>query len=266
MRRAVLAVILLLLLGACAPAMNRDQVAQVLRDNPQIVFDALKRDKSQLLDVLDQAAQEREAADRKAELEQGLAHRLEPVLDAERPFLGPADAPVTIVEYSDFLCGYCAQSAQALQELMRRHPGSIRLFFKHYPAHPGALEPALVFEALGLQDKDAAWRFADLAFANQQALSDVSGKGLAALLTVVENSAKDGGKVKIDTVRLKVDMAGQRLRQRIEGDVAEAGRFGVAGTPTFIVNGVEVRGAQTLDEFEALLQTVAPATFGKAAK
>jgi len=252
MRKIALCLVTLLLLGACAPAVTRDQVAQVLRDNPQLVFDALKRDKPQLVDVLDAAVQEREAQERKDSLVQGLANPLKPELAAGRPFLGAADAPVTIVEYSDFLCGYCAQGASTMQELLRRHPGQIRLFYKHFPVRPGSLEPAVMFEALAMQDQAVAWKFGELAFANQQALADGSGKGLAALLA----SAAAGAK--IDQVRLKKDMESPAVRTRIEADVAEAKRFGVEGTPTFVVNGVLVRGALPIGEFEELLVLVAP--------
>jgi len=252
MRKIVLCLVTLLFLGACAPAMPRDQVAQVLRDNPQLVFDALKRDKAQLVDVLNAAVQERDSQDRLDSIAQGLANPLKPELAAGRPFWGAADAPVTIVEYSDFLCGYCAQGASTMQELLRRRSGQVRLYFKHFPVRPGSLEPAVMFEALAMQDQAVAWKFGELAFANQQALADGSGKGVAALLT----SAAAGAK--IDQVRLKKDMESPAMRARIEADVAEAKRFGVEGTPTFVVNGVLVRGALSIGEFEELLGLVMP--------
>lgn len=252
MRKAVLVLACLFALSACAPTVSRDQVAQVLRDNPQLVFDALKSDKGQLLDVLDQAAQEHDAKERKESLLRGLNNPLKPELVADRPFLGLADAPVTIVEYSDFLCGYCAQSAVTIQELLLRHPGQIRVYFKHYPAHPVSLEPAAAFEALGLQDKGAAWKFEELAFANQQILADGSGKGLAALLAKVTEGTP------VDAARLKRDMKSPAVRARVESDVAEAKRFDVEGTPTFVVNGVLVRGAISLEEFEELLGLLLP--------
>lgn len=252
MRNAVLILAALFLFCACAPAMNRDQVAKALADNPQLVFDALKRDKAQLLDVIDQAVQERDANERKADLAKGLANPLKPELDPARPYLGAANAPVTIVEYSDFLCGYCAQASQALQEVMAKNPGRIRLLFKHYPAHQGSLEPAAVFEALGMQSKDAAWKFAELAFANQQSLADGSGKGVAAVLAEVKAGAK------LDAAKLEKDMKSPAVRARIEADVAEAARFGVEGTPSFVVNGVMVRGALSAAEFEDMLSVVAP--------
>lgn len=248
MRRAVMILACLLSLTACAQTASRDQVAQALRDNPQLVFDALKRDKSQLMDILDQAVAEREDAERKDGLLRSLADPLKPELTPGRIFLGAADAPVTIVEYSDFLCGYCGQGQATMHELLRRNPGKVRVFFKHFPARPGSLEPAVVFEALALQSAEAAWKFADLAFANQQTLADGSGRGIAAILASLDPT------LKVNAARLKKDMESPALRKRIEADVEEARRFGVEGTPTFLVNGVPVRGAAPVEEFEDLLR------------
>lgn len=250
MRILIPVLLSLLLVSGCAQTATNEQVARALRENPQLVFDALKQDKGQLMDILDKAVQEREEAERRGGLEQGLANPLKPELSERRPFLGEAQAPVTIVEYSDFLCGYCAGASATLTELLRRHPGEIRLFFKHYPAKAGSLELAAAFEALGLQNRAAAWRFAQLAFANQRALADGTGKGLAAVLAGLEPG------LKIDQARLRKDMAGREVRSRIEADVAEAKAFGVDGTPTFLVNGVPVRGAIGLEDFEELLVLV----------
>ncbi len=260
MRKIILMLVSVLFLTACAQTASREQVAQALRDNPQMVFDALKRDKSQLMDLLDQAVAEREDLERKNAQLRALADPFKPELGPGRIFLGAADAPVTIVEYSDFQCGYCAQGQATMLELLRRHPGQVRVFFKHFPARPGSLEPAVVFEALALQKPEAAWRFADLAFANQRALADGSGRGLAALIASLDQSFK------IDAARLKKDMASPALRARIEADVAEAKRFGVEGTPTFLVNGVPVRGAAPVEEFEELLGLVAPADAAQVVK
>lgn len=260
MRKIVLMLISALILSACAQTASREQVAQTLRDNPQIVFDALKRDKSQLMDILDQAVAEREDQERKNAQLRALAEPLAPELQPGRIFLGAAGAPVTIVEYSDFQCGYCAQGQATMQELLRRHPGQVRVFFKHFPARPGSLEPAVVFEALALQKPEAAWRFAELAFANQRALADGSGRGLAALI-----ASLDAG-FKIDSARLKKDMESPAVRTRIEADVAEARRFGVEGTPTYLVNGVPVRGAAPLEEFEELMGLLGHAPQVQAAK
>jgi protein-disulfide isomerase len=248
MRNVLLILVSLMCLSACAQTASRDQVAQALRDNPQLVFDALKRDKSQLMDILDQAVTEREESDRKDAQLRSLAEPLRPDLPDGRIFLGAADAPVTIVEYTDFLCGYCARGQATMHELLRRQPGKVRVYFKHFPVRPGSLEPAVVFEALAQQNPAAAWKFADLAFGNQQALAKGSGRGIAAIL------ASLGPEFKVDAMRLKKDMETPALRARIEADVAEARRFGVEGTPTYLVNGVPVRGAAPVEEFEDLMQ------------
>ncbi|MBI5520810.1 MAG: thioredoxin domain-containing protein [Desulfovibrio sp.] len=247
MRNIILFAVLGLLLCACAQAANREQVAQALRENPQLVFDALKRDKAQLMEILDQAVTEREDLERKNAQLGAMADPFKPEIESGRIFLGAAKAPVTIVEYTDFQCGYCAQGQATMKELLRRNPEKVRLIFKHFPAKPGSLEPAAAFEALARQNPEAAWRFADLAFANQRALADPSGRGLAAILASLEPGFK------IDQKRLKKDMQSQEVRGRIEADVAEATRFGVDGTPTFLVNGIPIRGAAPIEDFEDLM-------------
>lgn len=246
--KRILALSLLLLLACAglAGAADGDVVAKAIKDNPQLVFDALKQDKSQLLDILDAAIAEREARERAQRFNANLANPLKPALDEKRPYLGDAKAPITIVEYSDFLCVYCGRGSQTVTELMRRHPGKIRVFFKHFPNKPGSIEPAVMFEALGKQNRDLAWRFAELAFASQASLADGSGRGVAALV------ASLGG----NYAKLKKEAESKEILARVEADVKEAKAFGVNGTPTFLVNGILVRGAVPIEEFERVLSII----------
>lgn len=244
MRKLMLTI--LLLAFACtsaiaAPAKN--EVAAAIKANPQIVFDALNADKAQFLDILEAAIAERDSLERQKRFEANVANPLEPSIDTKRPHLGPLDAPITIVEYSDFLCAYCGQGSQTIQELLKRYPGQIRVFFKHYPAKPGSIEPAAIFEALGMQSKDTAWKFAELAFANQGTLVDGTGKGVAAILATL----------KADYKRVKKESEGREVLSHIEDDVREAKRFGIDGTPTFLINGIIVRGAVPIQEFESII-------------
>jgi protein-disulfide isomerase len=243
MRLYAVFLLAIMILAGCAQTASRDDIARTLRENPQLVYDALGQDKGRLLALLDTAVREQEQEDRRASLREGLANPLAPDLSGQRPFLGPADAPVTIVEYSDFLCPYCAKASLTVAELMRRHPGNIRLLFKHYPVHPGSIEPAAMFEAIGLQDTNMAWRFAEAAFANQQILADGTGKGVVALLAMIQ----------ADYAKLKKDSESREVLARIQADTVEARRFGIDGTPTFLVNGVMLRGAVPLADFEEVL-------------
>lgn len=229
--------------AGAALAAGKDDVAKALKENPQLVFDALKQDKAQLLDILDAAIAERDAQERRQRFAANLANPLKPALDESRPFLGEAKAPITIVEYSDFLCTYCGRGSQTITELMRRHPGKIRVFFKHFPNKAGSIEPAAMFEALGRQNRDLAWKFAEIAFASQATLADGSGKGVAAILATLNADYK----------KLKKDSESREVLSRIEADVAEAKRFGVDGTPTFLVNGILIRGAVPIEEFERVI-------------
>lgn len=246
--KRILALCLLLVLACAgiARAASNDDVAKAIKENPQLVFDALKQDKAQLLDILDAAIAERDVKDRMQRFNANLANPLKPVLDEKRPFLGDPKAPITIVEYSDFLCVYCGRGAKTITELMRRHPGKIRVFFKHFPNKAGSIEPAVMFEALGKQDRELAWRFSELAFASQASLADGSGKGVAALV----------GSLGANYAKLKKEAESKEILARIEADVKEAKSFGVDGTPTFLVNGILIRGAVPIEEFERVISLV----------
>ena len=85
----------------------------------------------------------------------------QPVLSLDRVYWGQSDAPITIVEYSDFECPYCARGYRTIKDLMAEYGDSVRLLYKHLPLemHEEALPAALYFEAIALQSDDAARRF-----------------------------------------------------------------------------------------------------------
>ena len=95
--------------------------------------------------------------------------------DATEHVLGNPDAPVTVIEYGDFECPYCAAAAPVLRRLVEESDGQVRLVFRHFPLadnHPHALTAALAAEAAGAQG--AFWPMHDLLFARQDRLSDVA--------------------------------------------------------------------------------------------
>jgi protein-disulfide isomerase len=236
--------VLVLATSSTFAATTKEQVAAAIKENPALVFEALRSNKAQLLEILELAIAERDTLEQKNRFDANLNNPLLPEIDNKRPHLGPLDAPITIVEYSDFLCKYCGQGSLALQELLKRYPGQVRVFFKHYPARPGSIEPAGIFEALGLKSSEDAWKFADLAFANQASISDGSGKGIAVLLK----------SMKMDYKNIKKQSESTEVLSKIEADVREAKQFGVEGTPTFVVNGILVKGAVPVEAFEQIIQ------------
>jgi protein-disulfide isomerase len=246
----------LLLLAGCAARASRDDIRAALREEPDLVLDVLRQHPEELIGILSDAAESREERQQAARLQKELAHPLEPDLSGGRLFQGAADAPVAMVVYSDFLCGYCAAVTRTVHELLAKHPGQIRFVFKHFPHSRTSAEMALYFEALGRQNPALAWRFHDEVFARQRELA----KDPDALAALVAGLAPDQD-------RLDSDLHDPALAQRLSDDSREASRFGFDGTPSFVIGGVSLVGSQPLDKFEEVLGLVlkkkAPATSGE---
>jgi len=154
---------------------------------------------------------------------------------------GPDQAPVTIVEFSDFQCPFCKSAIPALQELMRQYPGGVRWVFKNYPLdfHPDSLLAHKAALAAGEQGK--FWEMHDLIFANQGAIKR-------------DDLLQSASQLGLDMKRFVVDLDGNRLQTVIDEDKAEGSRLGVTGTPTFFVNGKRMVGARPLAEYRALVE------------
>jgi protein-disulfide isomerase len=144
--------------------------------------------------------------------------------DGTEHVLGNPDAPVTVLEYGDFECPYCAAAAPVLRQLVEESDGRVRLVFRHFPLadnHPHALTAALAAEAAGAQG--AFWPMHDLLFARQDRLSDV------ALRAYAEELGLDGAQV--------VGEAAQRFSAKVAADFEQGLADEVAGTPTVVVDG-----------------------------
>jgi protein-disulfide isomerase len=138
--------------------------------------------------------------------------------------LGNPEAPVTVIEYGDFECPYCAAAAPVLRQLVEESDGRVRLVFRHFPlagTHPHALTAALAAEAAGAQG--AFWPMHDVLFARQDRLSDT------ALRAYAEELGLDADRV--------VGEAAQEFAGKVAADFEQGLEDEVAGTPTVIVDG-----------------------------
>jgi protein-disulfide isomerase len=157
------------------------------------------------------------------------------------PRKGPADAPVTIIEISDFECPFCSKGAlKVLPEVMAAYPGKIALEFWHNPLdfHKHALPAAKATMAAQLQGR--FWEYHDLLFRNRKNLGT---DRLVALAT----------QVGLDMDRFKWDMADSRVAEHISNNMAASAAMGLRGTPMFIVNGVVIQGAQPAEKFKTVI-------------
>lgn len=248
MRKLALTVIVTALAMAVSAtafaAVTKEDLLKALKDNPDIILDFLREHKIELYDIVDQGIKAKRDEEIKTRRQAELAKPLTPVVDAARVLLGKPDAPVTVVEYSDFLCSYCVRGAKTIDALVAAHPGEIRLVFKHMAGDANSQLAALYYEAILLQDRDKAKKFHDLVFAAQEEVTKSKEDALKKLAR----------EVKADMARLAADIKGKELLERLNADDKESRQFGFQGTPTYVVNGLSIRGAQPLQEFEEVIR------------
>lgn len=158
--------------------------------------------------------------------------------------MGPSRAPVTIVEFSDFQCPYCANLATVLSNLRRKWGDRVTVVYRHFPSagHPQAMPAALAAECAGEQGRFEA--FHDSAFRIQPLLSSVRWVALAAAAGVP------------DTAQFIGCLSAPRVRARIDADVAAGTRLGVRGTPTLLVNDHEFVGVPLESSLDSLIASL----------
>lgn len=235
--------------GSFAQTVDQDfqeKVHMVLREHPEILVEALKGQSDELLKLLEQAARERQAKEEEAKLKEDLKNPLKPSVTEGRAMLGPEDAPITIVEYSDFFCHYCSLASKTVKDLAAEYPKKVRVVFKHMASKPNSKKAALFFEAINLQDPKKAWRFHDEVFADAD---NVSFGGETAMKKIAASLG-------VDMEKLAKDVESKELKERVDADQAEARGFGFKGTPMFLVNGVTIRGATPKENFEEVIRLV----------
>ena len=173
-----------------------------------------------------------------AKIEEGERYRVD--LRGDEPQVGPNDALVTIIEFSDFQCPYCAKVADPLKAAMDSHEGDVRLIFKHFPltGHKQAAPAAQAAWAAHQQGK--FWEMHDTLFADQKALSD-------------EDLGKLGAKLGLDLTRYEADRHSDAGRKIVDADQTAGNKGGATGTPYFLVNGHPYSGALPAKQWREII-------------
>lgn len=237
-------------LSACAPSAK--QLKDAIEKDPSIVFVAIEKDPEKFIEVVNKAAQEaqkkaqeKSVQDEQKQRDSEFTNPAKPEVQDGRVIFGAKDAPITIVEYSDFECPYCSRGHQTVKQVMEEYKGKVRIVFKHLPLdfHPKAMPAARYFEAVGMQGHDKAEKFHDIVFENQSSLRE---KGEAFL----KDAAKKAG---ADLAKVAKDLNSESVTKRIEADMEEAKKFNFSGTPGFLINGVSLRGAYPFPAFKEII-------------
>jgi protein-disulfide isomerase len=191
-------------------------------------------------------------AEKQAEYENGGAAAPQAAVITENmsdddAFIGDANAPITIVEFSDYECPYCEAFVNgALPQIKEKYieTGMAKLVYRDYPLsfHKGAYPSALAAECVRDQAGDEGYfKMHDVIFANQ---SDLSNENLNKL-------ALDLG---VDNVKYSECFDSEKFREEIYADLAEGQAVGISGTPGFIIDGKIISGAQPFSVFEAAVE------------
>jgi protein-disulfide isomerase len=157
--------------------------------------------------------------------EDGASRLSRPVGDDDHQH-GPADAPVTLVEYGDYECPYCGAAHPIVQAIQKEMGDRLRFVFRNFPLtqiHPHAAGAAEAAEAAG--DQNAFWPYHDHLFEHQYALSPRDLAGYA-------------GEFNLDAARFERALESHEFEERVRADFMSGVRSGVNGTPTFFINGV----------------------------
>ena len=157
------------------------------------------------------------------------------------PSRGPADAPIRIVEFSDFQCPFCARATPVLKQVEERYAGKLRRVFRDLPLTSIHKEAAGAAEAGSCANEQGKfWELHDALFAENANLLPAEIKRTAARLG-------------IDSEAFAACLDSGRHRAEWQQDAAEAAGYGLTGTPAFFVNGRLLSGAQPLEAFAKVI-------------
>lgn len=160
------------------------------------------------------------------------------------PAKGSATAPVTIIEFSDFECPFCARFySQTLSQIEKNYieTGKVKFVYRDFPLsfHPNAQKAAEAAECADEQGK--FWELHDKIFDNQQAIA-------------VSNLKQYAQEIGLNTAQFNSCLDSGQMVSEVKKDFQDGQSYGVTGTPGFFINGIPVSGAQPYSVFEGIIE------------
>lgn len=168
--------------------------------------------------------------------------RAQVAIPKDAPVLGPAQAPVTMVEFSDYQCPYCRRAQSVVDEIVGKYQGKIRFVVRDFPldGHPRAMPAARAAHCAGEQGK--FWDYHHGLLTGTGDFSDEDFKGRAVALGL--NAGK-----------FEACFQSSRYDEKIQASVADGARIGVSGTPAFFINGRMMFGARPVEQFQEIIDS-----------
>jgi protein-disulfide isomerase len=153
---------------------------------------------------------------------------------------GPANAPIEIIEFSDFQCPYCTRGIEVVEEVLAHYGDKVSVVFRHFPLsfHEDAHLAAQGSECAGDQGK--FWDYHDLLFQNQRALKRPQLSTYA-------------GQLGLDAAKFDKCLDDGTHAAKVDGDMEAGAMVGMNGTPGFYINGIPLTGAVPFDNFKQVI-------------
>ena len=215
---------------------------------PKNLADVIKKDPATFMNAVQIAAKNYQKLSAEQKLEEGFKNPAT-IKTKGRVTFGNKQAPITVVEFSDFQCPYCAKASTNMKNLIKQHKGKVRVVYKHFPLsfHPFARPAAEHFEAIALISHKKAEAFHDSIFDNFSNYGRIKSKKeitkkLNALVKKLNLNPADVNKNLKDAKKI------------VDKDLKEAEVLGVGGTPSFYVNGINAKDVGPNAIIERLLK------------
>jgi protein-disulfide isomerase len=162
-------------------------------------------------------------------------------VEAIGPSKGPDDAVVTIIEFSDFQCPYCGRVVPTINQVLDKYPTQVRFVFRNLPLrkiHPRAQAAAEAAACAGKQGN--FWGYHDMIFANNKAVSD-------------EDFESHASKLGFDMQVFRQCVENRETKEIVKADIKAGKELRINGTPSFVINGISLHGAQSLEAFSEVI-------------
>jgi len=156
------------------------------------------------------------------------------IATAGSPVTGPANAAVTLIEFSDFQCPYCWKGAAQLKEVLKAFPNDVKLVFREFPLETHSQAALAAAAAIAAHKQGKFWPLHDLLFANRRDLSQPA---------ILKLAAQAG----LDVKRFEQDWPAKETLAVVMHDISDGEKAGVDGTPTVFINGKHYRGSLDLE-------------------
>jgi protein-disulfide isomerase len=162
------------------------------------------------------------------------------VEEAGRPARGPANAPIEMIEFSDFQCPYCLRAYPTLMQVLNTYGDRIRFVYRHYPLpnHPNARPAAEAAQCVNEQGK--FWAYHDKLFTSNGRLTD-------------EDLKRGAAEVGVDAATFTACFESHKYKADVDADIVAGDQAGVTGTPAFFINGRVLTGAQPFEAFKRVI-------------